>query len=114
MAVVEHGQTGVFANVVATKALELGPRYVDGYVSRGGARRRKGDLDGAIADATKAIELDQQCAFAWMLRGLARREKGADLAAAVQDLERYLGLVPGSDPNVSQVRAILEQLKARK
>jgi hypothetical protein len=46
---------------------------------RGGARIKKGDLDGAIEDYTERIRLKPDYADAYLGRGLARREK-RDLA----------------------------------
>jgi tetratricopeptide (TPR) repeat protein len=40
-----------------SQAIELNPQYGLPYRNRGNAKRKKGDLDGAIADFNRAIEL---------------------------------------------------------
>jgi tetratricopeptide (TPR) repeat protein len=39
------------------QAIELNARYGLAYRNRGNAKRKKGDLDGAIADFNRAIKL---------------------------------------------------------
>jgi len=39
------------------QAIELNPQYGLAYRNRGNAKRKKGDLDGAIADFNRAIKL---------------------------------------------------------
>ena len=67
------------------------------YNNRGNARRKKGDLDGAIKDYAEAIRLKPNFALAYYNRGLARRKKGdlANAKAAVADFQKYLDLGGG-------------------
>ena len=48
------------------------------------AKRRKGDLKGAISDYDRTIEIDPKYAIAYLNRGNARDEKG-DLEGAIAD-----------------------------
>lgn len=64
------------------------------HTSRGVERRRKGDLDGAIADYTEAIRLNPRDPFAHNNRANIRRDKG-DLAGAVEDYTAALAIDPG-------------------
>lgn len=69
------------------------PRSAAGYLSRGDARWRKGNLDGAIADYTKAIELDPKLAIAYFDRGAVRQHKD-DLEGAIADYSEAIELSP--------------------
>jgi tetratricopeptide (TPR) repeat protein len=42
---------------MASKAIELNPKYGVAYRNRGNAKRKKGDLNGASADFNRAIKL---------------------------------------------------------
>ena len=55
--------------------------------------KRKGDLDGAIADYTKAIELKPDDAGAYNNRGNAKQTKG-DLDGAIADYTKAIELKP--------------------
>jgi len=55
---------------------------------------KKGDQDGAIAEATKAIELDPGEMFYHYCRGLAYRQKG-DYTRAISDLSKCAAADPG-------------------
>jgi tetratricopeptide (TPR) repeat protein len=54
------------------------------YNNRGNARRKKGDLDGAIMDYAEAIRLKPDFALAYNNRGVARHKIG-DLDGAIKD-----------------------------
>ncbi len=89
------------AIVLFTKALEVYPRSVDVYNSRGLAylsRGRDGDADLAIADLTQAMAITPQSVAAHVNRAVAYMERGspADLRKALTDLNRALGLDPES------------------
>ncbi len=72
-----------------TRALALAPGYLRALVERAGAKKRRGDLAGSIADYDAALAVDPQSAVARLGRGLARQERG-DLAGAVEDYDRAL------------------------
>jgi tetratricopeptide (TPR) repeat protein len=82
-----------------TAVIESGQETTDGlaaaYNNRGGAKARKGDLDGALADYTRAIELDPKSAIAYYDRGLAKYDEG-DLDGALADDTRAIELDPKS------------------
>jgi tetratricopeptide (TPR) repeat protein len=61
--------------------------------SRGVERKRKGDIDGAIADYTRAIALNSKDLFAFNNRANTRRDKG-DLDGAIADYGEALRLDP--------------------
>ena len=57
------------------------------------AKRRKGDLDGAISDYDRTVELDPKYAIAYFNRGNAKDDKG-DLEGAIADYDRGIELNP--------------------
>jgi len=59
------------AVIYYTKAIELDPKYVNGYILRGVAYDALKKYPEAIADYTKAIELDPKKADAYYNRGVA-------------------------------------------
>jgi tetratricopeptide (TPR) repeat protein len=75
------------------KAIELDPVSALAYTNRGIARRRAGDIDGAIADYTKAIEIDPLHASAYYNRGVARGGKG-DPEGAIADYTKTIEIDP--------------------
>jgi tetratricopeptide (TPR) repeat protein len=60
---------------------------------RGEAKRRKGDLDGALADFERALALQPDLAAAYSGRGLVRNAK-EDFERALADLRRAFELRP--------------------
>ena len=93
------------------QAIEVDPEYAWAWVNRGGVRRERGDLDGAIADHTKAIELDPGNAAAWNHRGYARRAKG-DVAGAAADYAAALRVAPPGWPGRVAVERDLAAMQA--
>ncbi|HYY93402.1 MAG TPA: tetratricopeptide repeat protein [Pyrinomonadaceae bacterium] len=75
-------------------AQEKEPQTAADYNNRGIARRKSGDLDGAIADATKAIGLNPDYAAAYNNRGNARKNKG-DYDGAIADYTKVIALDAG-------------------
>jgi tetratricopeptide (TPR) repeat protein len=69
------------------KGVELGKLLT----SRGVELKRKGDIDGAIADYTRAIALNSKDLFAFNNRANTRRDKG-DLDGAIADYSEALRL----------------------
>jgi tetratricopeptide (TPR) repeat protein len=70
-----------------------GAQDAEALSKRGEAKRRKGDLDGALADFDIAIELQPGLAAGYSGRGLVKQSKG-DLDGALLDLNRALKLRP--------------------
>ena len=62
----------------ATATIEINPRHISAYYSRGLALAAKGNYDRAIADYTKVIEINPKHDGAYQHRSLAYRAKGDD------------------------------------
>ena len=88
------------------RAIALDPRRARSFACRASAELDDDDGDAAIADASKAIELDAKLARPWLVRADARSAKG-DRKAAVADYQRFLALVPESNPRARRVRELL-------
>ncbi|MCO5172436.1 MAG: tetratricopeptide repeat protein [Planctomycetes bacterium] len=73
-----------------------------GYALRALARRRAGDLDGALEDVAAALARDPEEAAALTIRGLVRRARG-ERAAGDADVARGLALAAEQDRNLVQV-----------
>jgi tetratricopeptide (TPR) repeat protein len=76
-----------------TEAIRLKPDFAEAYNNRAGARKAKGDLDGAIDDLNEAIRLKPDYAVAYTNRGSARQAKG-DLDGAFDDYNEAILLKP--------------------
>lgn len=74
------------------RALALRPDFPEAYANRAIAHQQNGDLPAAIADYTAALRLQPQAAF-YNNRGEALFLLG-DFAAAAQDFEQALALLP--------------------
>ncbi len=70
-----------------------GARLGPVYRQRGDWKRRKGDLDGAIADLDKAVEANRKDHESFAYRAVVWIEKKND-ASALDDLEQALRLKP--------------------
>lgn len=60
-----------------TEAIRLNPDFAEAYNSRGDARKKKGDRDGAIVDYTETIRLKPNYAEVYNNLGLARKNTTA-------------------------------------
>jgi serine/threonine protein kinase len=77
------------------KAIELDPKYVDAYDSRGSLKLDKlNDTQGALADYNKAIELNDRYTFAYYNRGRLKVEKLNDPNGALADYNKAIELNP--------------------
>ena len=65
----------------------------EGWLMRGQALEREGDLDGAIAAYTHALERDPSYGAAFFYRGVARQERD-ETSGAQEDLSRAIDLAP--------------------
>ncbi|RKY16822.1 MAG: hypothetical protein DRP63_04730, partial [Planctomycetota bacterium] len=74
------------------------------------------DIEQAIADFSRAIELAPELPEPYFNRALFRERKG-DLTGALQDLEKYVRLVPNPDPlvreKVSNLRKRLGKMRTK-
>jgi tetratricopeptide (TPR) repeat protein len=76
-------------------AIELDPKYVHAYNSRGLAYAdNKKDYDHAFADFNKAIELDPKYVLAYNNRGLAYADNKKDYDRAIADYDKAIELDP--------------------
>jgi tetratricopeptide (TPR) repeat protein len=76
-----------------TEAIRLQPFNVGAFISRGNARRDKGDVEGALQDYNEAIRLKPDWALAFNGRGIARLLKG-DVEGALQDYNEAVRVKP--------------------
>jgi tetratricopeptide (TPR) repeat protein len=96
---IQQPKAGASASPAPELKIGPGPKDAQGYVNRGDARGKYGDLAGAIADYRRAIELDPKSVPATKLEsayhnsGIVRFERGA-YDAAVADLSRAIELKP--------------------
>jgi tetratricopeptide (TPR) repeat protein len=75
------------------RALQLNPRFAEGYLSRGSAREKKGDLEGGLADCEKALALNPRLPKAYNNRAILRTS-GGDHEGAIADCSRAIELDP--------------------
>src|ERR1700737_4960485 len=85
---VPPGANGLAASAGEVREITvIDPFTANAYTSRGLARYRKGDVDGAIADYELAIQINPGLAAAYLNRGTARYAKG-DGDGALADWNR--------------------------
>src|ERR1700716_1006575 len=91
---VPPGANGLAASVGEAREIRVvDPLTANAYTSRGLARYRKGDVDGAIADYELAIQINPGLAPAHLNRGNTRYAKG-DRDGALADWNRALRIDP--------------------
>jgi tetratricopeptide (TPR) repeat protein len=56
------------------QAIKIDPKYVDAYDRRGNAKRKSGNLKGAVADYSMAVKIDPNYGFSYYNRAVARAE----------------------------------------
>jgi len=79
------------------------------YLRRGLAKKRAGDLDGAIEEYTNAIEIDPDNSFAHLDRGYAWELKG-NAEKAIADYDEAIKLKP-EDPQAYFYRGLVKKQK---
>jgi tetratricopeptide (TPR) repeat protein len=96
------------------RALTLRPEFPEAYITRGLARKRQGDEEGAIADLklaiadyTRAIEHKPEDATLYNARGNAHRYQ-RDFAAAIADYTRAIEINP-EDANAYNNRGVVRR-----
>ncbi len=76
------------------KAIKVNPKYIDAYDRRGNAKRKNGDLKGAVMDYSMAIKVDPNYGYSYYNRAVAKAElkdrKGAiaDYIKAIEIFRR--------------------------
>ena len=109
-----------------SRAIEIDPSRVDGYVGRGNTLNTLGRYQEALEDYNKAIEIDPKLANAYVNRGSAYShleqyekaitdyEKGLELDPEIDDppgfFDRLFSNVPNTDKGI---RKHLEYLKQK-
>lgn len=76
-----------------SRAIKIDRRFSPGYVYRGSAYLRNGQLTAAMSDFDRAILLDPEFALAYHLRALVH-EKHGNYAKAYRDFDRALHIDP--------------------
>ena len=76
-----------------TRALKYDPEFELGYISRGAAYLKLGNIKKAMPDFNRVIKINPDSARAYHLRGLAHERLG-DVAKAYQDFDRALEIDP--------------------
>ena len=76
-----------------SKATTAKPNDADAYYNRGNARRKQGNLSGAIADYSKAIALRPNFAKAYNNRGISHQFQ-KDYEGAIADYSKAIALSP--------------------
>jgi tetratricopeptide (TPR) repeat protein len=76
-----------------TKAIEIDPLNVEGYINRGAAHLSKNQMDLAISDYNKSIEISPRYAEAYNNRGLVYMSKG-QLDQAISDFNKSIEINP--------------------
>lgn len=82
---------------LASRAIELAPDDVRGYVLRGELHAARRASREAIADFSRALELDDSLAAVYDQRG-SEHFKQSDFAASIADFDRYLKFRPQHEP----------------
>ncbi len=90
-------------------ALEIDPKNIVVYNSRGVVREEKGDHEGAIEDCNRAIEIDPTFAAAYATRAYSKQGKG-DNDGAIADATRAIEL-DARNGKAYVVRAAVGELK---
>jgi tetratricopeptide (TPR) repeat protein len=94
------------------RALVIDPSFAQAYRKRGLARRRLGDLTGAVEDYSEAIRRDPRDPQAYSLRGVVLRKLG-DVQAALSDYDEAIRLRPSyaeAHRNRAYARVLLRDL----
>jgi len=77
----------------ATEIYVVDPFTAEAFTSRGIARYRQGDVDGALHDWERALTINPGLATAYLDRGTGRFAKG-DNSGALEDWDRALRINP--------------------
>jgi tetratricopeptide (TPR) repeat protein len=97
-------------------AIEIDPKYVTAYYSRGVLYWRElENWHRAISDLTRVIELAPHRTEAWLNRAIAWQRRG-NFEAAIADLEYYLTIAtdPGWRANAERQLVMMKAVNAEK
>jgi tetratricopeptide (TPR) repeat protein len=76
-----------------SNAIKFDRNFAPGYIYRGSAYLKNGQVDAAMADFERAIQLDPAFALAYHMRALAHEKKG-NYAEAYRDFDSALHIDP--------------------
>jgi tetratricopeptide (TPR) repeat protein len=79
--------------VLFSRAITFDRKFAPGYVYRGSACLKNGQVAPAMADFERAIQLDPEFALAYHMRALAHEKRG-NYAKAYRDFDTALHLDP--------------------
>ncbi len=99
-----------------SRAIEIDPKYVAAYYSRGVLYWRElENWHRAINDLTRVIELAPHWTEAWLNRAIAQQRRG-NFEAAISDLEYYLTVAtdPGWRDNAERQLELMKAVNAEK
>jgi lipoprotein NlpI len=83
---------------MTTKALEIDPANVGGYVLRASMHDAMKQYAKAVADYTKVIELEPDAASVYQRRGIAHFKAGK-IKESISDFDRFLKDNPNDEPH---------------
>ncbi len=96
-----------------TAAIALDPRRAEAFCGRAMAYAQAAHYDQALADFSEAIKLNPRDYTAYHERGLAYLEEKTDLARALADMDRAIGVDPQQPAAHADRARILEFLGRR-
>jgi tetratricopeptide (TPR) repeat protein len=93
-------------------AIKLDRKYVDAYDRRGNAKRKNGNLKGAIADYTMAVKINPKYGYSFYNRAIAKEEL-KDKKGAIADYIKAIEIFRQNDQTDEMEMATknLEELK---
>src|SRR6266699_2116803 len=104
------GESGFDNSTSEAKRIKvIDPLPANAYISRGLARKKQGDLEGALADWERAIEIHPGLAAAYINRGYVRLAKG-DTQGALSDWSRAAAIDPNLADAFANRGALLQEM----
>jgi tetratricopeptide (TPR) repeat protein len=96
------------------KAIKVNPKYFKAYDRRGNAKRKIGDLKGAIADYNVALKINSKYGQSYYNRALAKKESN-DPQGAIADYNKAIEIFRLNKDNyeLDVATKALEELKSK-